>query len=359
MMVLVAAVGLSTSLFKLIMKPALVAIPSEDGSYEMLRPEALRPKYDLSGRLVVRNTLPVPGVTNGVPMESQGAKTVSPVPVPAVRAPLTPQQVAAQKQAQADKKRKAALQAAEAKRKAQMAVRMAAPTQKPAMSPLARQAMSPRNPVVTNVPASPSRLEEPLPTTSADEKVSLSPGQWRSLLQAQPTLKHGADFFAGLQAGDVERGTYFLISRELMSDASEERQKLGLFLLKQVPSAESFMVLVSQYKDASQKEVYETLMTYSEASRLPFLKQVLASEDSRSIQMAVQIIAKVVDSQQPGKNDQMGRDLRGTRNIAYVPPTQLQLFIPVLEHLVTQSKKPEIAEQAQILKDKIRALKLA
>lgn len=356
---LVAAAGLAISVFNMIMKPTnLGLIHAEDFNYEMLRPDSMKAKYDLSGREVVRTIHSVEGQTP--------VKNAAPVAAAAAAKPATPSPAVAQAQAKAQldakKKQEEARKAAQAaaRKKAEISVRaQAANSNRSGLKPLETSTGNRTAPVaVAAVPpvAVASDSQDPV----ADERLKLSPGQWRSLLQGQPSPANAAAFVAAFRSGDVDRSTFFTVAKELVSDSSEDRRRTGLQILKDEPSVESFMILVAEYKDPAQTEIYEALKSYAQPARLGYLRQVMTSSDKRSVKMATQILAKVVETAVAGVQTNLSaRDTRTPGSTPQLSPAQLRMFIPVLDHLTTQSGNPELAAEAQALKQKIQSLKLA
>ncbi len=368
--IVVAATGLSLFVLSLIMKPTKAGLfSSGDQSYEMLRPNSLRAQYDLSGRQVIRNIHSVEGATAPV-----NAKTVTVTPqIQDEKALKASREAEAKYKAQnaANKKkmeaeaRKTAQKKAEARRKAELAIRMNNEANQNRLRALeTSKSQSPSGVASAGNLQTLSDSANGFNSEPVESELKVTAAQWRDLLKTQPNEKNASDFVASFQAGEIDARDFYMISRELLSDSMESRHRIGLVILKQQPSAESFMILVAQYKDVSQVEIYEALKEYGQASKLMYLKQVMATSDSRSVTMATQILTKVVDAQQTQQNSSagsalIGREIRSPGAATQISSTQLLSFLPVLEHLATQSKNPDLANQAQALKTKIEGLKAA
>ncbi|MGZ5279462.1 MAG: hypothetical protein ACXWC9_05945, partial [Pseudobdellovibrionaceae bacterium] len=153
---------------------------------------------------------------------------------------------------------------------------------------------------------------------------------------------------------------FYQISEELMIDAAADRQKLGFELLKATPSVKSFTVLLNHYQEKTpeplRSQIYATLKTYGEASRLSILSKLLYSSDARVVQTAQVILAQALASMQPNQQNS-GRDARSPGSTP-VAVAQFNSFVPALRRLIT-SNDAAVSQQAQTLLDSILALKPA
>jgi hypothetical protein len=356
-----AAGVLSFGVLKLAMKPSAIWLNPEDQSYEMIRPRSVSQAYDLSGRRVVRNlhSLPTHNQMASPAVKAPGLKTP----------PMTAEAKAKEAKAKADAakktaelaRKKARAQAQAAKQRAKMAVRTVSAPGTPMSGLNSPDGRSNYAGGAGNF-APNAGVDEVNGTKSNDDekKDVLSPAQWRSLLHAQPTTKNALDFVAAFHAGDIDSNTFYQISSELLADTSTDRQKMGLFILKQDTSSKSFSVLVANYKDQTpepmKSDIYSAIKAYSEASKFSVLNKVLLSSDGRSVQMATSLLKQVVDAQAHSTGT-MGRDGRSPGS-APIPVSQFESLVPTLRRLAS-SQDSTVAQQAQALIDSIQAMKAA
>ena len=125
----------------------------------------------------------------------------------------------------------------------------------------------------------------------------------------------------------------------------------------------SFTILLTHYQDKSvealQSQIAAVLNTYGEVSRFSILSKLLLSNNPQVVQAAQSILARVIASQGQPNNGQgtNGRDARSPGS-APISVTQYNAFIPALQVLV-KSNDATVAQQAQQLLERIRALQLA
>jgi hypothetical protein len=176
-----------------------------------------------------------------------------------------------------------------------------------------------------------------------DDKVRLSPSQWRSLVVGQPTKENVAKLIAAFNEKEVDAGTLYMIMNDLEQSSNAETQVQGLTIAQQVPSLRSFTVTSSNYDkfDATVKRSADAyFLSYMQPSRLPILAMALQSEDNSVVHRAAQVMVTGLRTVKSGgavadASSRPGRGVSGLMN----PPakTSYANFIPLFEHLEKNS----------------------
>jgi hypothetical protein len=120
-----------------------------------------------------------------------------------------------------------------------------------------------------------------------NQELKLSPGQWFSLLQAQPTATNAKKFQAAKK--DIGEKNYYDILSKLLQDSQADRQKVALAVLNADVSVGTFQFVVKA-TSALQSNVTlvasltSILGTYgNDRTRFPILAQALNSNDSQIV----------------------------------------------------------------------------
>lgn len=217
---------------------------------------------------------------------------------------------------------------------------------------------NPNNPnntaaAVAFVPTTPA----PVPATdsSADEEeaAKLSPGQWFSLLQAQPTAANAAKFKAAKsQVGDKD---YYDIIAKLLVDSQADRQKLALSLLQRDYSISTFEFLVKPPAQVQANEPMMTAMaalvkTYnSDRARFSVLAAALNSKDQLVVTTSQSLILEALRRRTPADTGvQSGTSTSTIPRGAVVSYSQndFLVFKASLGRLMS-SQVPEVAQRAR------------
>ncbi len=325
-----------------------VAINAEEISYEMPRPKAVGAEYDISGRKMVYNLTEA----------ERRAKAIEKGLVPApIQDPKTKAQQAAKLAADAKKKKDAKKTAENARRKAQLGVRVSdgstvrdagltmnfIPDAKNPTSPGPQQTVDNNN------------KEEPLPTIKDDDPTKTA-DQWRALLfNAPKVLKNGVDFYKALQAKEISDDEFYKITGDLLSDTGVDRQKLALFIFKMDSSVRTFTVLVSHYTEQAPQDlrtqIYAILKTYGELPRFSILESLFNSRSSRVVVMASEVLGATIAAQQTVQKEGAGR----SPGAAPIPVEKFANFRQILNRLV-EFGDPAAATAAKTLLTSIDAL---
>lgn len=327
-------------------------IEIENISYEMPRPKIVGPEYDLSGRRIVYN---LTETERRIKAAAQGnVKAVVPkTPGQDVKAK---QQAAKQAAATAEAKKKAAKKTAEdAKRKAQLGVRIVeggldvrGGLKVNPISDLKSPSQPAPNQIADNQDA---ETPLPVPGTSKDDEPKKTANEWRALLFSAPKVtKNGMEFYKAYQAKELNADDFYKITGDLLSDAGSDRQKLALSIFKLDVSEKTFTILVSHYTEQTPQElrtqIYVILKTYGDLPRFGILSNLLKAPNPRVVTLAVEVLKATVAAQvvQRSSGNTGGR----SPGAAAIPPKSFGIFLPALGNLAKSKDDAAISLLASI-----------
>jgi hypothetical protein len=315
-----------------------------DFSYEMPRPAAHSPDFDLSGRSILRRTQTIKNVTVNKPGSA-----------PAVAAAVAAKTSDAARKTAEQKKKTDAAKKAEAARRSKTTVNIAQGSSEDThMARIADASGGGSGSLYAGAPAvttAAAGVADAAGSSANNDVVKMTASQWQSLLMAQPTAANGAEFLASYKAQAVDTSTFYQISSMLLTDTAKDRETLGLSLLQQTPSLRSFSILVdsaSQIQDASLKSsANQVIASYSSPSQFGVLAQALYSTDAHVVTTATDLISTALETE--------GSQGQGGSGGSPTPPQDFQIFVPGLRVLAASSD-PAVASQAQALLNSIQAL---
>ncbi len=193
------------------------------------------------------------------------------------------------------------------------------------------------------------------PFEKKEEEPKLTIAQWRSLLQLSPSSANVAKFVAARANGEIDDASVLDITKDLLRDSSDERQKAGLAILDRFSSAKSFDFMVTTKTDYSQNvqtSLQKKIESYALPARLVFLGPVLSSvaEDKTAVLVAMELINVAVTEYKRVASGQIAQST-GAPSLA-----QLRLFVTTLKR-VGETGEGNVAQQAQQLNAAIGELK--
>lgn len=188
----------------------------------------------------------------------------------------------------------------------------------------------------------------------------LSSGQWRALIQAQPTKENVMKLVTAFNNKEVDSATLYLIMNELMQSSNSENQKLGLLIGQSIPSLQSFNIVSENYEKLdsdTKKNADAYLETYVQGSRLGILALALQSDNTAVVFHATQTLVtglgKVKNNPTPvvdGNRYETGRGI-----VAASTGKTYSGFVTILQKL-TSSSESAIASMAQTALSQIQAM---
>lgn len=178
---------------------------------------------------------------------------------------------------------------------------------------------------------------------NADEteaKDVLTADQWKSLILSQPNRENALKLVEAFQNNEIDMASYNEISELLMKDNSEDKRKLGVWILTAASSLESFK-LATQYMTKlnadSQKLLRDYVYGYARPQTLSILEQILRSGDAELKTLAADIISKGVEKLKTS-GSAVANSNRGSRNdVGFTNATlnNYKRLVPTLQWLVT------------------------
>lgn len=317
-------------------------------SYEMPRPQNYEPEFSLSGREVQREFVTLPALPTLTNPAVAGVK------------------VDPKKEAEAKKKLAAQKAAAEAAKKAAAAARkktvqMNVVNTNRDSAPLTER----QNEQVadTQAPAGPAKTEDQdqnkIQNNAAlgngnEEDLTMTPSQWRALLQSSPTQQNAAKFARAKAAGKIDVTVYYQIIHELLTDSADDRRRAAQYIVDQDVTPRTYEFLVSEVASApvdAKLRIQKAMDNYAQASRASVLIRVMmasktrAAVESASAQLtkAFQDFKQVyVATQDPGQ----------TRRLA--GGFSLQQFISLvasLKRVSADTSNPAAGQASQLMTD--------
>lgn len=328
-------------------EPQIDTAAVEDLNYEMPRPEAFVPPYDMSGKRV------------RVHITGQQVQNVSPeLKVVTDRKPLAAQNKQNKKD---DKKKKDAKKTAQKKqndnlRAAVLQTRLVDTSLKSSFNQKVSEA-------IANVQMNDKNRYQaynPTKTTNNDVKKEetnkLSDEQWHDLLISQPSQANAQAFVQALQAGELKSSaTFYSVAGELLKEQNAEKQQVALYMLKQVVTADSFVVLVQNYRESTPEtlraQIYSAMKVYAQPAYFAELNKVIANKDSAVVQLGLQVLQVALSkSSTTSLTSREGRSGAMTQS-----PTLFKTFVPALQKL-TSSENSTLAMNAETMLQQIQSL---
>lgn len=136
-----------------------------------------------------------------------------------------------------------------------------------------------------------------------DEQQKLSPGQWFSLLQNQPTKDNATKYLKS--KNQIGMANFYDIITKLLKDSQSDRQKAALYILDQDVSLETYVYFLKLPEDFKKQEVIAksvaaSLKKYEDKSRFLILARALELKDSRVVIATQNTILSIVEAQARG-----------------------------------------------------------
>jgi hypothetical protein len=332
--------------------------PAMSESYEMVRAkDSFWGRFDLSNREVeykrtgMRPVEPQKQVAAG-PATKATAK-VPPVPTAAAKDPKLAKAEAAKKAALAKKQAAAALA-----KKNGVSLRVVGGNSGGTISHDAQKSGIQQ----TGIYGAPPPQNPVAPPAQADDTQDnkLSPGQWYSLLQAQPTAANAKKFLEA--KGQIGEKNYYDILLKLLRDSQADRQKIALSILNSDVSIGTFKFLVTAPVDLQKTEAVSSgtaaiIQSYGQdRSRFLVLAQALAASDPQVI-IASQTIIQASVSAMPvaaaSNNPSTGAVAtsgsmtgQGGPRVTTLSKNDFNIFKAALAHL-TKNSNQQIATNAK------------
>jgi len=203
--------------------------------------------------------------------------------------------------------------------------------------------------------AQPAKPSASTPQEPKPDEPKLTPEQWRSLLQVSPTAANVAKLIVARGKGDIDDGTVLEITKDLLRDSGDDRQKAGLMILDRTTSASAFEFMVREkaiFSSNIQTELQKKIESYALPARLVYLGPVLSStsEDRSAVGVALELIEVAVTEYKRLASGQITQST-GAPSLA-----QLQIFLSTLRRVGEQGETT-IAQQALALSQDIQDLK--
>lgn len=336
---------------KLMHEPLPLNTTEEEVNYNMPRPDAFIPPYDMSGKKIRTR---INGGQNQMTTTTPVLKVISDRKAPAK---------AVAKKDDKKKTKKTAQKNTEAKKVAQLSTRVVDSSLHASIkADLIKNnfAMySDRN--VNNNYYNNSNTD--LHKGTKVEKVKMTEAQWKELLYSQPTQTNAQLYLKAWQAGEVQAASYYQLSGSLLKDENGQRQQLGLYLLKQAVTAESFQILVQNYRESTPEalraQIYSAMKSYSQPAYFAELNKVLIGKDKTSTQFALQILHLALNKTGNSGNVISAQDNQSARSTRSTTtnqsPSLLKTFVPNLQKLAS-SDDVAVAQTADGLLQEIQSL---
>lgn len=329
---------------KLTQETVVLQTTDEEINYSMPRPDAFVPPYDLSGKKI---RIRIHG--------EQPAATVAPVlkVVADRKAPAK----ATSKKDDKKKNKKTAQKKTETTKTAQLTTRVVDSSLHASIKAdlIKNNFALMQNNNVNSVYNNNAVFNKD--TEKSDEKVKMTEQQWKELLYAQPTQANAQLYLKAMQGGEVSAASYYKMSDSLLKDENSQRQQLGLYLLKQSVTAESFQVLVQNYRESTPEalraQIYGAMKVYSQPAYFAELNKVLLSKDKSSTQFALQILQLALSKSGNTGSVIASRDNRSSA--VAQSPSLLKTFVPNLQRLVS-SNDVSVSQTADALLLEIQSL---
>lgn len=191
-----------------------------------------------------------------------------------------------------------------------------------------------------------------------EEDATLTPAQWRALLQNAPTGENVAKFVRAKQSGKLDATAFYEITHELLSDSAADRRKAGYQVLDSDPSAGTYVFIVteltnSQTQADEQTQLKRYLDAYSTPARLAILAEVMRSDKTAAVlQSAAENLATALSAYKKALEEHPDA---GPRNAGGFTAQQFTAFLSVLQTLAADGTSP-IANQASQLATEIQSL---
>lgn len=324
-------------------------------SYEMVRAkDSFWGRFDLSHREVEYTR------TGERPSEHKVAANLAPAPAKVFAGKTPATQILPKKndpkakdpklaKAEAAKKKAAlAKQQALAKKNA-VSLRVVGDNPKSTLSQDPQQNNKPPTQNVAVVAPAPAAQTAPANPAEDPADAKLSPGQWYSLLQSQPTSANAKKFFeAKSQLGEK---SYYDILSKLLRDSQAERQKVALVILNADVSIGTFKFLVTapadfQKTDVVAKGFVMLIQAYGQdRSRFLVLSQALTSAEPQVVLSSQALIQTSVASISTATNTTQQQT--GTR-VSTLSRNDFNIFKPALARLI-KNQNQQIADNAKNL----------
>lgn len=191
-----------------------------------------------------------------------------------------------------------------------------------------------------------------------DEKETLDPAAWKSLVLDQPTAENVQKMLKAFQSGELDAQTYFEIVETLARDNNEERRKMGMWALTSTFHPQAFALashLAAEGDATSQKQLKDYMYGYNRPQTLAHLDQILRSQDMVAATAAADVITRAIEKlrtgQPPVANE--GRGGRVTPQGQTLTLASYQRFIPTLQWLSTNQGNT-LAQWAQNILSQLR-----
>jgi hypothetical protein len=174
----------------------------------------------------------------------------------------------------------------------------------------------------------------------ATDKEVLTADQWKSLILSQPTRENAFKLVEAYQNNEIDMASYNEISELLINDNSEEKKKLGVWILTAATSLESFKLavkLMPSLDTENQKILNDYVYSYSRPQTLPILEQILKSTDASLKTLAADVISKGFEQIRPN-NQVVTNSNRGNRNNTSPDSSSISNFrrlVPTLQWLIS------------------------
>lgn len=172
------------------------------------------------------------------------------------------------------------------------------------------------------------------------EKDVLTADQWKSLMLSQPTRENALKLAEALQNNEIDIASYNEISELLIKDNSEEKKKLGVWILTAATSLESFKLAaktMSTVSSENQKILNDYIYSYSRPQALPILEQILKSSETELKTLAADVISKgfelIKTNAQAAANSSRGGRSNVSSNSSSI--SNFKRLVPTLQWLVS------------------------
>jgi|GEM_PF-1483043 len=179
----------------------------------------------------------------------------------------------------------------------------------------------------------------------AEDKNTLSPDQWRSLLAAQPTKENVAKLIAAYSAKEIDDQAFYTIVADLLRSNKAETQALGLIAAKSTYNAQSFSVIAKYYDQLPadlQTQAHAYLLTYAVTPRLGLLASALRSSDVAVVEAATEVVMEGYRKAKEGGVTVPASDPRTSRGDVFTNSVaSYAQFVPIFQQLA-QSEDPTI-----------------
>jgi hypothetical protein len=174
--------------------------------------------------------------------------------------------------------------------------------------------------------------------------------QWRSLLNAQPTRENMDKMIAAYNQGEITSEGYYQVIDDLLKSQKSETQGVAVYGLNKTPSGKSFVVLAQHYESLNadvKTTAQQSMMTYSQASRVDALGQALSSGNSKVVFYAFQVLQRGISSGSgtTGGTTASGRGARSGNQGSQGQGNRYTRLIPIIQRLVA-SQDVQVAELA-------------